>query len=204
MFRVSPVSTKPNINNLLAWWGVVVIVTAIGWAYLIHSAIWRLSVNAPLASADWIVVLGGESAARVIGAAELYHKGVAPNVFVSGTGDCLLNARRIEMAGVPAANIRHECSSETTYENAIYTRQSLSQFKPANIVLVTSWWHTRRALRVFQQAWPDVQFGVAGVVPGDISYDWLPIHESGVLTLEYVKSVWYWLRYSSIAKSILG
>ena len=52
--------------------------------------IWRaeawLHVDVPLEHADVIVVLGGESGQRVIGAAELYHQGVAPKVFVTGSG----------------------------------------------------------------------------------------------------------------------
>ena len=69
--------------------------------------IWRaeawLHVDVPLEHADVIVVLGGESGQRVIGAAELYHQGVAPKVFVTGSGDGGLIVRRLGMAGVPDA-----------------------------------------------------------------------------------------------------
>lgn len=64
-----------------------------------------LYVERLLPEADWIVVLGGESGERVIGAAELYHQGVAPKIFVSGSGDCLVIVRRLEMAGVPSSEI---------------------------------------------------------------------------------------------------
>ena len=61
--------------------------------------IWRaeawLHVDVPLEHADVIVVLGGESGQRVIGAAELYHQGVAPKVFVTGSGDGGLIVRRL-------------------------------------------------------------------------------------------------------------
>jgi len=204
MFRVGPVGRWPRLNNLLAWLGAVAVVLVILWVALVHSAMRLLAANAPMAKADWIVVLGGESGERVIGAAELYHRGVAQKIFVTGAGDCLLNSHRLEMAGVPAANILHECWSRTTYQNAVYTRQALTQFNPAKIILVTSWFHTRRALSVFEEVWPDVQFGTAGVVPGGTSYYWLPFHESGVVTLEYVKSLWYGFRYSPLVKSIRG
>ena len=203
-FRIGAVSKCPYVNNTLAWMGVVAMAVAICWVVLVHGAMRLLTINAPMATADWIVVLGGESGERVIRAAELYHNGIAPNVFVSGAGDCLTNVRRLEMAGVPAAKIAYECSSQTTYENAIYTRQALAPFNPTKIVLVTSWFQTKRSLRVFKQIWSSAQFGAVGVVPGGISYYWLPIHESGAVTVEYVKTLWYWVRYSSLVKSLSG
>ena len=80
--------------------------------------IWRaeawLHVDVPLEHADVIVVLGGESGQRVIGAAELYHQGVAPKVFVTGSGDGGLIVRRLGMAGVPDA----ACESELVPQQA--------------------------------------------------------------------------------------
>ena len=77
------------------------------------------------------MVLGGESGQRVIGAAELYHRGVAPRVFVSGEGDCKLIVNRLVMAGVPAPRIAYECVSRNTFQNAEQTRVSLQAFQPA-------------------------------------------------------------------------
>ena len=89
--------------------------------------IWRaeawLHVDVPLEHADVIVVLGGESGQRVIGAAELYHQGVAPKVFVTGSGDGGLIVRRLGMAGVPDAAC--ESQSRSTYENAVLTKKAL-------------------------------------------------------------------------------
>ena len=66
--------------------------------------IWRaeawLHVDVPLEHADVIVVLGGESGQRVIGAAELYHQGVAPK---QQTGACGVPGRlaRSDVRGAP-------------------------------------------------------------------------------------------------------
>lgn len=167
----------------------------IGWVILLHFAMKILMVNDPLPKADWIVVLGGESGGRIIGAAELYHNGVAPRIFVTGRGDCERNVHLLQVAGVPAANIEHECTSWSTYQNARYTKRFLSASNPQKIILVTSWFHTARALRVFQHEWSSIQFGTLGVVSNDGSYCWLPLAESGAITIEYLKGAWYLLRY---------
>ncbi|MDB6063598.1 MAG: hypothetical protein JWM78_3701 [Verrucomicrobiaceae bacterium] len=203
-YEVGVRSKWQSAKTFLAWIGIAAIVTVICWVFLVHAARQLLSSSTRMTAVDWIVVLGGESGERVIGAAELYRAGMAPKVFVSGDGDCLLNVRRLEMAGVPAANITHECDSNSTYENAVYTRQILTPFNPKKIILVTSWYHTKRALFVFRHVWPGIQFGAIGVAPGGTSYYWLPLHESGAITIEYVKSVWYAVRYSSIGEMVMG
>jgi uncharacterized SAM-binding protein YcdF (DUF218 family) len=180
-----------GLKNSLAGIGALAIIAAISWVILLHFAMPLLLVHNTLAKADWIVLLGGESGERVIGAAELYHAGVAPQIFVTGGGDCVMNVERLEMAGVPAAKIAHECSAQSTYQNAIFTRAALNASNPQKVVLVTSWFHTRRALWTFQRVWPSIQYGVVGVVPGGTSYYWLPVHESGFIFSEYVKIFWY-------------
>lgn len=149
----------------------------------------------PSGPVDYLVVLGGESGQRVIGAAELYHAGVAPRVFVTGQGDCLLIVRRLEMAGVPADRIGHECESASTMENAQMTRRTLAGQNVHSAVLVTSWYHTGRALTVFRQVWPEVAWGARGVFPGDTLAKSKPIYECGSILAEYVKRAWYAIRY---------
>lgn len=181
-----------------AFVGKTFIIALVCWGFLLHFATKTLMKSAPFTKADWIVVLGGESGERVIGAAELYRDGVAPQIFVSGRGDCNRNVHLLEIAGVPAANISHECTSGSTYENAMYTKQFLSTSNPQKVILVTSWFHTARALRVFEHEWPETQFGTYGVAPNDESYYRFPIAESGVITIEYLKSAWYLFRYGLI------
>ena len=140
-----------------------------------------------------IVVLGGESGQRVIGAAELYHRGVAPKVFVTGSGDGGLIARRLGMAGVPDA--AYEGQSRSTYENAVLTKGALEATHPRSIMLVTSWFHSRRALAVFRDVWPEVTFGVHPVYAGATFTARFRIYEMGYIFSEYVKTLWYMVRY---------
>lgn len=184
-----------TVRNVLAVIGACAIAAAaVGTVLVIESNVWLREESAP-AHADVIVVLGGESGQRVIGAAELYHAGVAPRVFVTGEGDCLLIERRLVMAGVPAERIGHECQSGSTMGNAQMTRQTLAGQHVRNAVLVTSWYHTGRALKVFRQVWPEVAWSAHGVFPGDTLAKSIPIYESGSILAEYVKRAWYAVRY---------
>jgi len=190
-----PVFRRPAVRNVLAVIGAgAILALAVGAVLVRESKTWLREESVP-AHADVIVVLGGESGQRVIGAAELYHAGVAPRVFVTGEGDCLLIEHRLVMAGVPADRIEHECASTSTMENARMTRQALAGQPVHSAVLVTSWYHTGRALKVFRQVWPEVTWSAHGVFPGDTLAKSIPIYESGSILAEYVKRAWYAVRY---------
>lgn len=162
-----------------------------------------LYVERLLPEADWIVVLGGESGERVIGAAELYHQGVAPKIFVSGSGDCLVIVRRLEMAGVPSSAIRYECESRNTHENAVRTRAALAEAQPQKAVIVTTWHHTFRALRTFRQVWPEVMWGTQGVYPG-LHVAQFPLYEVGNILAEYCKIVVNFFRYELFSSHLFS
>ncbi len=186
---------RPSVRNVLAVIGLCAIVAVVVGTVLVRqSKAWLREESLP-GQADYLVVLGGESGQRVIGAAELYHAGVAPRVFVSGQGDCLLIVRRLVMAGVPADRIDHECESGSTMENAQMTRQTLADKDVHSAVLVTSWYHTGRALKAFRHVWPEVTWGVRGVFPGDTLTKSFPIYEAGTILAEYIKRAWYAVRY---------
>ena len=186
---------RSAVRNILAVIGACTLVAVVVSAVLVReSKVWLREESMP-GQADYLVVLGGESGQRVIGAAELYHAGVAPRVFVSGEGDCRLIVRRLVMAGVPADHIDHECESGNTMENALMTRQALTGKSVHSAVLVTSWYHTGRALKVFRQVWPEVTWGARGVFPGDTLTKSFPIYEAGTILAEYIKRAWYAIRY---------
>lgn len=173
-----------RINQLL--WPAIIIAII-----LVMNAKHLLVAEVPMEKADVIIVLGGESGQRVIGAAELYHQGVAPAVFVTGNGDCLLIRKRLIMAGVPEQKIGHECAAVNTQQNSEKTKERLQHQHIQRAVLVTSWFHTRRALAVFRKTWPEVEFGTHAVTPGyDIQTTPLR-YEAGYVLAEYLKMVWY-------------
>lgn len=118
-------------------------------------------VDSPHTKADAIVVLGGESQARPVAAARLFHEGVAPIVMITGRGDLPTNRKVLLQAGVPEERILLETTSSTTLENAEFSAPVLRNAGIRRAVLVTSSFHARRALATFQQRIPEVDFSVA-------------------------------------------
>lgn len=119
-----------------------------------------LVTSEPEETADAIVVLAGDSGARVVRAVELWKKGrSSAGVFaVSGgpiyhaTTWAALMAAHAEELGVPRASIVLQDRSRTTVEDARYTLELLEKRGVKSIVLVTSAWHSRRAKRCFETA----------------------------------------------------
>lgn len=124
---------------------------------------WRavLPLEIAMPRADALLVLGGESQARPIEAARLFHAGVAPRVIVTGTGDHETNRRALLKSGVPADSIIVETKSASTLENADFAKPILESMGVRKALLVTSSFHARRALATFQRRLPGIDFGVA-------------------------------------------
>jgi len=118
--------------------------------------------------ADAIVILGGETIYRPARALELYQQGAATNVIITGEGDC--ESVRIVLAGkgVPATAIQLECESRTTRENAQFTVPLLRAQHAKRVILVTSWFHSRRALHCFRHYAPEIEFISLPIYPSTI------------------------------------
>lgn len=156
---------KPLQRNLLfcAATLLLLLTVAVVSGYPVwFSKVWRkaLLIESPIEKPDAIVVLGGESQARPVLAARLYQNGVAPRVFIIGTGDHPTNRRALLQAGVPEECITIEKESKTTWENAQFAKPLLEASGVRRALLVTSSFHARRALATFQQRIPGIEFGV--------------------------------------------
>jgi uncharacterized SAM-binding protein YcdF (DUF218 family) len=119
-----------------------------------------LCVDSGPAKADVIIVLGGgdDVHERVIRAAEFYNLHAAPRVLVTGFGDAAMNRRILIRLGVPATNILVESKSKTTRENAEFSAKILQAQNLHSAIIVTSWYHSRRALKTFEHYGPNFQF----------------------------------------------
>jgi uncharacterized SAM-binding protein YcdF (DUF218 family) len=118
---------------------------------------WFLQVETQAERADVIVILGGEPVVRVDRAIQLFRAGIAPKIIVSGQGDCSENIRQLLEAGVPRSAIVAERTSRSTLENARNCAPLLVDLHAERAVIVTSWYHSRRALACFENAAPKVQ-----------------------------------------------
>ncbi len=154
-----------------------------------------LTVDSGPVKADVLVLLGGGSHERWERTAELFKEHVAPRIIVSGYGDCEINRHLLLAAGVPAAAIEIEDKSRTTKENAQFTIQLLRGGKLKQVILVTSWYHSRRALVCFQHYAPDIKFYSRPSYFASARAEWAHNRIGSRVRLEYVKLLGYWIRY---------
>jgi uncharacterized SAM-binding protein YcdF (DUF218 family) len=153
-----------------------------------------LTVDSGPAKADVLVVVGGrpDRAGRAV---ELFKEGEAPQILVSGYGDTVSNEHLLERDGVPAANIVLEAKSHTTRQNAKFSIPLLRQMGAHRVIIVTSWYHSRRALVCFEHYAPDIKFYSRPSYFGYPRADWRPKGISGYIKSEYVKLLGYWVCY---------
>lgn len=153
--------------------------------------------SAPIAPVDVIVVLGGDGPARAAKASRVYHatSASAPEVLISGDGDCRWIAALMAEAGVPERSITFECASGNTWENAKFSAPILSSMGARTAILVTSGFHVLRAIACFEEFSPQIEWRAAPVersrsiwsIAGDI--------EGFETAKEFLKVPWYVVRY---------
>jgi uncharacterized SAM-binding protein YcdF (DUF218 family) len=186
--------------------------------FLAWAAARLLIVNAPLQQANAIVVLSGSAALveRNTVAAQFYNQGRAPKIIL--TNDNQLSGwsateqrnpffyeRAITLlrgAGVPAAAIEvlpQPISS--THDEAMLLRQYTAAHGLKSVLVITSAYHSRRALGTLRRSFANsgIEVALEGVPPGWQSPSpatwWL--HRDGwqMVPAEYVKMIYYWWRY---------
>lgn len=154
-----------------------------------------LCVDSGIVNADVIVVLGGGSHDRPERAAELFKERSAPRILVSGLGDCKISERSLIAAGVPARLIQMEDQSRTTKGNAVEAVKLLRGQHVHRVIIVTSWYHSRRALACFEHYAPEMRFYSR---PSYFAYQRVEWRHRGLsrrIYLEYPKLLGYWMCY---------
>ena len=156
-----------------------------------------LTVDSGPVTADVLILIGGgggqhERAARAV---KLYKEHAAPRIIITGAGDDEINRHLLIAAGVPARAIEVEGKSTTTRENAGFTGTILRAEKIHSAILVTSWYHARRAEKTFAHFVPEVRFYSRPAYFGFDRADW---NKNGInkrMRLEFLKLPGYWIRY---------
>jgi len=204
-----------NSRKILKWFLLLVVI----WGILAWLAARTLLVNAPLASADVIVVLSGSSAylERTQKAAELFRQGRAPLVLLTDDhtrgGWSSVQQRNpffveraseeLVKAGVPADRIRivPGVASNTHYEALLIKEYALAQgFR--SVLVVTSAYHSRRALGTLRRNFAGTETAI-GLEPARIGpqtpspvFWWLQLEGWRTVGGEYVKLIYYWFNYT--------
>lgn len=131
----------------------------------------------------------GYSGDRLFQTLELYHKKRVSKLLVTGGSGSISKPHHREAAyikkylqaiSIPDSSIIIENESKNTYENGIYTKRILDslQFK-GSILLVTSSFHMRRSLAIFQKAGyknltPYVTNKITGLRKFEFDYCFIP------------------------------
>src|SRR6185503_1651310 len=154
-----------------------------------------LTVEHKPATADVIVLLGGEPTYRPPRALQLYEQRLAPHIIVSDDKDATEAKRWLAVKNVPEVVIRTEQRSDSTKRNADFTVPLLREQKARRVILVTSWFHSRRALACFEKAAPEIEFISLPTIEDRPSPHWPNKYERKMVLHEYLKLGWYWVRY---------
>jgi uncharacterized SAM-binding protein YcdF (DUF218 family) len=187
------------------------------WAVVAWVAARALVVQSEPSQAEAIVVLAGSSTyrERADEAARLFHEGRAPKIIL--TNDGLQSewssaeqrnpfyieraVQQLRHAGVPAESILTLPQVVTsTYDEALLLRGYVTAHGLRSILIVTSAYHSRRALWTLRRVMKDekVSIGLSAPPPGQqtprpLTWWW---HSNGwrMVAGEYVKLVYYYLR----------
>ena len=188
------------------------------WSLVAWVAARSLIVRAELSSADALVVLSGSNTylERTGWAARLYREGRAPVIILTNDnvpgGWSVAEQRNplfVEMAaeelrrnGVPAEKIETiPMIASSTHEEALRLREYSIAHHLRSILVVTSAYHSRRALwtlrRVFEGSGIEIGLDTPGTgiqTPAPATWWW---HVAGwqIVPGEYVKMIYYWMKY---------
>lgn len=211
-------STRPVAGRTLMKVGLGAAVLVGLWVLAAPSIGAFLIVEKPLASADAIIVLSGSAAYkdRTRKAADLYTQGISSRVFLTDDGErsgwsrseqrnipyVELAKRELEAHGVAAESIEilpGEVSG--TDDEARRLAARVDRAPLTTIIIVTSPYHTRRSLLVFERilAGRGVEFGIehTGTAGGDphLANWWLSSSGWSSVGPEYLKLAAYWTYY---------
>jgi uncharacterized SAM-binding protein YcdF (DUF218 family) len=186
---------RKNVRRVFLGLSIFLVLGLIGalGAFLFPQQV--LLVDNGRSQADAIVLLGGGSGERPTRAAELFKAGVAPRIIVSGAGDAGGNRLLLMNRGVPSSAIELEPDSRTTKENAQFSIPLLRAAGSKQVVIVTSWYHSRRALNCFRHYASDIQFYSAPSYYGFSRTDWSRGNIRRRIRAEYIKTLGYWVCY---------
>ena len=177
-----------------------------------------LIVKADVQSPDAIVVLSGSSTyvERAAWAAQLYREGRAPLIVLTDDGlisgwDRLaernpyyyeLSTRRLEQQGVPADRIQLAPGQALgTYEESLLVRDYATSHNLKRLLIVTSGYHSRRALWSMRRACEGsgIEVGIDSAPPGWQTPSpwawWRKRWGWKIVGGEYVKMIFYWTKY---------
>ncbi len=210
-------SRKMTRLGLLARLAAVFLLT---WSLVAWGLARFLIVRADLSHADALAVLSGSATyhERTRQAAELWKRGRAPRIILTNDNqqggwssaeqrNPFFYERAVEelrAAGVPQDRIEVLLERISgTYEEALLLRYYAEQQHFQSIIVVTSAYHSRRALWILRRVFrgTGITIGLEPVPPGRQTPSpalwWIHPRAWALIPGEYVKAIYHWLQFQS-------
>jgi len=190
--------------KILITLAVILVLLYIGHGYILDKAGKYLYYKDVMKPADVIVVLAGEETERVEYGVKLYQEGWArkDKIILAGgpvvwkyTWASLMKEQAVSL-GIPKDAILLEDQSETTEEDARFTKQILDTHQYKSCILVTSPYHSRRAYTIFKKIMgKEITVISAPCNPSWFRFDdwWKRRKDRANVLAEYSKIVWLWV-----------
>ena len=150
---------------------------------------------------DVIVVLSGDKGTRTQYAVTLYKQGYANKIILSGgivynkTTMAQLMAEQAVELGVPSENIILEDKADSTFDNAIFTRDILLKNDFRSAIIVTSDYHTRRSKMIFNNVFKGSNIKLTYCASAGEYFNkdkWWVSNKSAMIVInEYIKFIGY-------------
>ncbi len=150
-----------------------------------------LVINEAPQKADAIIVLsGGEN--RIQKGIELYKQQYAPYLILSNANEDNMDAYIIAR-NVPKRSVFFETNADSTYKNALYTKEIMTKHHLKSAIVVTSNFHTRRTKMNFNKVYQGTGISftyVAVDTPGFDPHSWWQSKNGRHIVFdEYVKYI---------------
>lgn len=157
-----------------------------------------------------VVVLGGGGQQRLLHGIALYHENAIPEIWYTGNmileeGRSFIDplyARTYAMErGVPEEAVKL-LQSTSTWEDAAAVRQMVEQEGVSRLVIVTNYFHSRRAMCVLRHQLANHNVTLTYSPPLSDRYDantWWQSEQSLVdVSEEWIKVLYYWAKYGLV------
>ena len=151
--------------------------------------------------ADMILVLAGETDHRPARALELLHQGYGHSVLIDVPADVkIYDVAQLDLAekyvrSLPDSASVHLCPVHgfSTREETLDVRKCLAGQDGTRILIVTSDFHTRRALSIFRHQFRDKSFSIAAShEPTEFGTRWWTHRQwAKTCTSEWVRTIWW-------------
>lgn len=190
--------------KIIIVFAVVFFILYISHGFILEKSGGYLYYKDEMKPADVIVILGGEETERVIYGVTLFKDGWARKDRIIMTGGLLvwkytwasLMKEHAISLGIPQNAILLEDKSRTTEEDAIFTKEILDKSQYKSCIIVTSPYHSRRAIKIFKRVMGDeIKVISAPCDASWFSFDewWNRRRDRATVLNEYSKFIWLWI-----------